>query len=143
MAISDREAAAILKLAHDAGIEDGLIEDWTDAAGAYRYALTSKSAGNPKAQAATEIRARINKYIADREHTVVAEAARAAGINPPPTPGNAATPAQVDYIMSLLARRIETGEGGGFFQGPTTRESVQQLTKADASNYIKSLKGEY
>lgn len=143
MAISDRDAAAILKLARDAGIDDSLIEDWTDEAGAFRYALTSKNVTNPKVQVANEIRARITKHIADREHAVLAEAARAAGINPPPTPGNAATPAQVDYIMNLLARRIETGEAGGFMTGPTTREGVQNMTKADASLYIKSLKGDY
>jgi hypothetical protein len=54
-----------------------------------------------------------------------------------------ATPRQVDFIMSLLARRERTGEGGGFFTGPTDRESVARLTRTEASTYIDSLKGAY
>jgi hypothetical protein len=54
-----------------------------------------------------------------------------------------ATERQVDYIMELLAQRERTGEGGGFFQGPTDRAGVANLSKADASLYITSLKDEY
>lgn len=57
--------------------------------------------------------------------------------------GTLATPRQVDYILQLLARRERTGEGGGFFYGPTGREAIEEMSKADASTYITSLKGDY
>lgn len=57
--------------------------------------------------------------------------------------GPLATPRQVDYILQLLARRERTGEGGGFFTGPTDRAGIEELSKADASTYITSLKGDY
>jgi hypothetical protein len=57
--------------------------------------------------------------------------------------GPLATPRQVDYILQLLARREHTGEGGGFFYGPTDRAGIEEMSKADASTYITSLKGDY
>jgi hypothetical protein len=61
----------------------------------------------------------------------------------PPAAPAPATDAQVNYIMDLLARRAASGEGGGFFHGPTDRAGVRRLTRADASAYIDSLKGTY
>lgn len=57
--------------------------------------------------------------------------------------GELATPRQVDYILQLLAMRERTGEGGGFFYGPTDRAGIEEMSKADASAYITSLKGDY
>ena len=57
--------------------------------------------------------------------------------------GELATPKQVDYILTLLARREHSGEGGGFFSGPTDRAGLEELSKREASTYITSLKGDY
>lgn len=57
--------------------------------------------------------------------------------------GELATVRQVDYILQLLAVRERTGEGGGFFYGPTDRAGIEELSKAEASTYITSLKGDY
>lgn len=57
--------------------------------------------------------------------------------------GPLATPRQVDYILQLLGRRERSGEGGGFFYGPTDRAGIETLSKAEASTYITSLKGDY
>ncbi|MFD7093367.1 hypothetical protein [Streptomyces xanthophaeus] len=57
--------------------------------------------------------------------------------------GPLATPRQIDYILNLLAERKRTGEGGGFFYGPTDRAGIEELSKSDASSYIKSLTGDY
>lgn len=57
--------------------------------------------------------------------------------------GPLATPRQVDFILKLLARREYSGEGGGFFYGPTDRAGIEEMSKADASTYITSLKGDY
>lgn len=57
--------------------------------------------------------------------------------------GELATPRQVDYILQLLAHRERTGEGGGFFYGPRDRAGIEEMSKADASLYITSLKGDY
>ncbi|GAA0738717.1 hypothetical protein Drose_04240 [Dactylosporangium roseum] len=54
-----------------------------------------------------------------------------------------ATPRQVDYILNLLARRRRSGDGGGFFSGPTDRAGIAKLSRADASAYINSLTGNY
>ncbi|MFC8723785.1 hypothetical protein [Streptomyces bacillaris] len=54
-----------------------------------------------------------------------------------------ATDRQVDYILRLLTARRRSGEGGGFFDGPTDRAGIEQLTRADASTYINSLTGNY
>jgi hypothetical protein len=59
------------------------------------------------------------------------------------TKGELATARQVDYILQLLTVRARTGEGGGFFQGPTDRAGIEELSKAEASTYITSLKGDY
>lgn len=57
--------------------------------------------------------------------------------------GPLATPRQVEFILQLLDRRERTGEGGGFFYGPTDRAGIEEMSKADASTYITSLKGDY
>lgn len=57
--------------------------------------------------------------------------------------GPLATPRQVEYILQLLDRRQRTGEGGGFFYGPTDRAGIEEMSKAEASTYITSLKGNY
>ena len=57
--------------------------------------------------------------------------------------GELATQRQIDYILLLLEKRQISGEGGGFFQGPTDRAGIEELTKAEASAYITSLKDEY
>jgi hypothetical protein len=143
MAISSKAAEKIHKAAQDAGIDDHTLQNWTEEEGGYRFAITG-GGGAIKALQADAVHHRIKKYVADREHAVITEAAKAAGITPPPAPGTPmATPRQVDYIMSLLARRERSGEGGGFFQGPTDRDGIAALTKAEASNYIRSLKGDY
>ncbi|MFE6745892.1 hypothetical protein ACFVGM_08585 [Kitasatospora purpeofusca] len=54
-----------------------------------------------------------------------------------------ATELQVDEIMRLLGERARSGEGGGFFIGPTDFEGVKNMTSANASTYITSLRGEY
>jgi hypothetical protein len=59
------------------------------------------------------------------------------------TKGPLATPRQVDFILQLLDRREYNGEGGGFFYGPTDRAGIEMLSKAEASTYITSLKGDY
>lgn len=58
-------------------------------------------------------------------------------------PAELATERQVNFIMSLIARRDAYGEADGFMSGPTTREAVAQLDKAQASAYITSMKGGY
>ncbi|MFF1547174.1 helix-turn-helix domain-containing protein [Streptomyces sp. NPDC058291] len=57
--------------------------------------------------------------------------------------GELATERQVNYILQLLAARDRSGEGGGFFTGPTDRAGIETLSKAEASMYITSLKGDY
>lgn len=60
------------------------------------------------------------------------------------TKGELATPRQVDFIVQLLAERARSGGGGGFIVGgPTTPAAIEELTKAEASRYITSLKGDY
>ncbi|MEU9470460.1 hypothetical protein AB0D78_28350 [Streptomyces avermitilis] len=54
-----------------------------------------------------------------------------------------ATENQIGYILDLLARRRRTGEGGGFFSGPTDRAGIASLSRSEASSYIDSLKGDY
>ena len=58
-------------------------------------------------------------------------------------PAELATEHQVDFIMKLLAWRGFSGEADGFVSGPTTREAVAKLYKAQASAYITSMKGGY
>lgn len=57
--------------------------------------------------------------------------------------GELATPRQVEFILQLLAARERSGEGGGFFNGPTDRVGIEELSKGEASLYIDSLKGDY
>jgi hypothetical protein len=59
------------------------------------------------------------------------------------TRGPLATPRQIDFILQLLAKREITGEGGGFYYGPKDRAGLEAMTKAEASVYIDSLKGDY
>jgi hypothetical protein len=54
-----------------------------------------------------------------------------------------ATPRQVQFILDLLAGRRRDGDTSGFYNGPTDRAGVERLTRAEASTYIDSLKGEY
>ena len=143
MAISPRDAEKIHRLAQDAGIPDATVEQWTEETGGYRYAITGHT-GTLKSRQADEVRAKIRQHVKDREHAVVAEAARAAGVTPPPAPGTPmATPRQVGYILRLLAQRERNGDGGGFMTGPTDRTGVERMTRADASLYITSLKEDY
>lgn len=58
-------------------------------------------------------------------------------------PAELATERQVDFIMSLVARRAAYGEADGFMSGPTTREEIAKLGRSQASAYITSLKGQY
>lgn len=58
-------------------------------------------------------------------------------------PAELATERQVDFIMSLIARRAAYGEADGFMSGPTTREEIAKLSKSQASAYITSMKGGY
>lgn len=60
---------------------------------------------------------------------------------PSTPPVEAATPKQIDFIMSLIGRGAH--KEGGYFSGPTTRTEVAKLTKRQASQYIDSLKGGY
>lgn len=55
----------------------------------------------------------------------------------------AASPRQVDYILALLAQRRRDGDDSGFYQGPTKRADIEQMSSRDASTYITSLKGDY
>lgn len=54
-----------------------------------------------------------------------------------------ATDAQVKYILDLLRQRSLRGDGGGFMTGPTTKDGIERLTRAQASTYITSLREEY
>lgn len=57
--------------------------------------------------------------------------------------GELATPRQVEYIIQLLEARKLSGEGGGFYSGPTNRADIELMSKGEASLYITSLKGDY
>ncbi|MBF9011270.1 hypothetical protein [Corynebacterium phoceense] len=88
---------------------------------------------------------RIAKRAADRKAAKVEKAATATKVTAEtttaPTAGNLATPRQVEYIMTLIARGAH--EEGGFYSGPTTREKVAMMDRKSASLYIDSLKGNY
>lgn len=51
-----------------------------------------------------------------------------------------ATPAQVDFILSLIAKGAH--EEGGYIDGPVTRAGVSAMGSRAASAYIDSLRGE-
>ena len=51
-----------------------------------------------------------------------------------------ATPAQVDFIMALIAKGAH--EEGGYIDGPVTRAGVAAMSSRAASAYIYSLRGE-
>lgn len=61
----------------------------------------------------------------------------------PATSEPLATEKQVGFILTLLARRVRAGEGGGFMTGPTSRDAIAAMTRREASAYITSLKGDY
>ncbi|MYU22864.1 hypothetical protein [Streptomyces sp. SID8352] len=143
MAISSHDAERIHRLAQDAGIPDATVEAWTEEAGGYKFAITDHT-GTLKARQADEVRARIRRHVRDQEQATAAEAAKAAGTVLPPPGTPMATPAQVEYILDLLAQRHRSGDGGGFIMnGPTDRAGIESLTRAKASLYITSLKGDY
>lgn len=54
--------------------------------------------------------------------------------------GKPATPAQVDFIMALIAKGAH--EEGGYIDGPVTRAGVAAMGSRAASAYIYSLRGE-
>jgi hypothetical protein len=55
--------------------------------------------------------------------------------------GPLAAPAQVDLIMRLLRQPVYNVEGSEFTGGPTDRQSVELLTKNEATRYIRRLTG--
>lgn len=79
--------------------------------------------------------------VAQRKARQAEEAARKARLAAARKKGPLATPRQIEFIMDLIdqGRREE----GGFYYGPTKREDVELMTKADASAYITSLLGDY
>ncbi|WP_333757977.1 hypothetical protein [Streptomyces sp. ISBFB 2968] len=99
---------------------------------------TSHAAGT-----ADRIRAKAEQDAIAAAETAVREARKAQLTEARQQKGPLATPRQVDYILSLLSTRRETGEGGGFFTGPTDRAGIETLSKREASSYITSLKGDY
>lgn len=89
----------------------------------------------------------LNRKQADRLESQIAATARkreqaarqaAAGTSEP-----LATDRQVDYILTLLAKRRRTGNNAGFMTGPTSREDIQRMTRQKASAYIDSLTETY
>ncbi|NUR30062.1 MAG: hypothetical protein HOV83_30135 [Catenulispora sp.] len=89
------------------------------------------------------IRAKAERDAIDAAEATVREARQTQLAEARRTKGPLATPRQVDYILQLLDRRQRTGEGGGFFDGPTDRASIKEMSKTAASTYITSLKGDY
>jgi hypothetical protein len=60
------------------------------------------------------------------------------------TPEPLATPEQVSSIVRLIAaRRRDEDLEVGFYQGPTVRSEIEQLTAREAETYIDSLTGNY
>lgn len=99
---------------------------------------TSHAAGT-----ADRIRAKAEQDAIDAAESAVREVREQQLEEARRTKGPLATPRQVDFILQLLARREHLGEGGGFFYGPTDRAGIEEMSKADASTYITSLKGDY
>lgn len=79
--------------------------------------------------------------VAARKARQAEEAARKAKLAAARKKGPLATARQIDFIMDLISQGRR--EEGGFYNGPTTREDVELMTKKDASVYITSLLGDY
>lgn len=95
------------------------------------------------AGAPERIQAAAEKAAIDAAETAVREAREQQLAELARTKGALATPRQIDYILNLLEGRRRTGEGGGFYTGPTTRARLEEMSKGEASTYITSLKGDY
>ncbi|MEV5451624.1 helix-turn-helix domain-containing protein [Streptomyces sp. NPDC052535] len=102
-----------------------------------------KAAQAHAAGTADRIRAKAERDVTAAAEAAVREAREAQIAEARQQKGPLATPRQVDYILSLLLSRRESGEGGGFFTGPTDRAGIETLSKREASSYITSLKGDY
>lgn len=144
---SDSEIAAVYAL----GAEGGLSEDDVDKIAADVIGILL--GGRP---ASFLGQARSLRELGQIE-TRVREAARPVSVNTTTGevgPEPAITDRQVDYIAELLARRVRSGEGGGFFAtgaflvgaGDQTRidmDAIRALSRRQASSLITSLKGDY
>lgn len=101
--------------------------------------LVNRHAG----EAADRIRAKAEKNVVAAAEQTVRDARQEQLKAVSRRKGPLATPQRVDRILSLLTRRAYSGEGGGFFIGPTDRAGIEELSQADAWSYIASLKGDY
>ena len=93
-----------------------------------------------------EVSNRRNEAKAERlfnERAAQIRAQQAAPTTKPAPRVELASGRQVDYIMSLLARRQRDGATTGFMSGPTTRQGVEALSRREASTYIDSLTERY
>lgn len=94
--------------------------------------LAARIAEKAEADAAAEAEARIRRA---RHAHLAGLAARK---------GTLASPRQVDYILQLLSARERSGDGGGFYySGPTDQAGIEEMSMAEASLYIRSLRGDY
>lgn len=140
---TDTEIEALYVEAEAAGITRDQVDEIAKpriSAFGYIAGLTSVRSNRELAAIAREVRALAAKSV----DTTTGEIA----------PEPKATTAQVDYIANLLAERVRSGEGGGYFaigaylsgQGDRTRvdmDAVRALTRRQASGLIDSLKGNY
>lgn len=131
-----REAGVEVRIPYDAGD----VRSAAKAAGALWVA--DRKVWSIPADRADEIAAMVTAWRREADIAEAADKARtaeraAASVMPEAL----ASPAQVDYIMKLLARRH--GDDSGFMVGPTTRAGVAAMSRSDASIYIASLKGDY
>lgn len=95
------------------------------------------------AGAAERIARKAEQDAVDAAETVVREARESRMAELRGAKGPLATVPQIDYILQLLARREASGEGGGFYYGPTDRAGIEEMSRIEASTYITSLKGDY